>query len=461
MNKKLMAVAVAGVFAAPVAALAQSSVTISGYVKVGLDNVRYSGANTPVAGNTTRAQSSESRVTDHSSRIIFNITEDLGGGMQAIAQIDTRFNPSDIGHPSSQGYAGAVGGGNTWVGLRGKSWGTVTFGRHDLHYGKAGDDTAAKAGSLLMIASSIFDVVGGPTASTSASARTTTSRGLAGQTRTNNVVRWDSPQWGIFSATVAWSANGLQPGGGGQNVEGDLHLSNGTTVVSSTNTGLTGTGANAGSVIRRRGEAWNLNPKLTGSNWFVEYSYWKAKQDTNVQSSLTFSPITSAGGAGTVGNNPVQHDQRSDVLAGNMRFGGFKIGLAWNRSKTTDPASGYVSGNRKAWSIPMSYTWGNHGVSGHWTKVGSSRDVVVAGATTAADVTVTGSNTGATMWAIAYDYSLSKRTAVGLSYAQLRNQSNASYGMFYNSQTAFGSASTGSLAGEDSRLIAATLRHNF
>ena len=39
MNKKLMAVAVASALAAPGLALAQSSVTISGYVKVGLDNV--------------------------------------------------------------------------------------------------------------------------------------------------------------------------------------------------------------------------------------------------------------------------------------------------------------------------------------------------------------------------------------------------------------------------------------
>ena len=75
--------------------------------------------------------------------------------------------------------------------------------------------------------------------------------------------------------------------------------------------------------------------------------------------------------------------------------------------------------------------------------MGDSRDVVVAGATTATDVTVSGSNTGATMWAIAYDYSLSKRTSMGLSYGSLRNKSNAQYGMFYNAQTAFGSASTG------------------
>ncbi len=446
MQKKLLAVAVAGALAVPGIALAQSSVTISGYMKVGMDNVRFSGATAPAgAAGITRAQSSENRVVDHSSRILFNITEDLGGGLQAIGQMDTRFNVSDIPQPNSLGYAGAVGGGNTWVGLRSKSWGTVTFGRHDLHYGKAGDDTAAKAGSLQLISSSIFDVVGGPIASTSTASQATTSRAMAGQTRTNNVVRWDSPQWGIFSATVAASTNPLQAGGGGTNVEGDVHTSA---------TGLAGTGDRAGTTIRRKGSGWNLNPKLTGKDWFVEWSHWQAKQDTNNSHGLTFSTSATTATA-------VQHDQRSDVLAGNMRFGGFKIGLAWNRSRTTDPASGLVSGDRKAWAIPLSYVWGRHSVSGHWTKTGSSSSVTVAGATTALNVTVSGSSTGAQMWAIAYDYSMSKRTHIGLSYGQLRNDANANYGLFYNAQSAFGSASNAALAGEDSRIVAATLRHNF
>ena len=40
MNRKIAAVAVAGLFAAPAAALAQSSVTISGYLKMGFENLK-------------------------------------------------------------------------------------------------------------------------------------------------------------------------------------------------------------------------------------------------------------------------------------------------------------------------------------------------------------------------------------------------------------------------------------
>jgi len=86
MNKKLMAAAVAGALALPGVALAQSSVTISGIIKVGVDNLKI--------GNpgAARSHSSETRVTDNSSRILFNVTEDLGGGLSAIAQMDLRFS---------------------------------------------------------------------------------------------------------------------------------------------------------------------------------------------------------------------------------------------------------------------------------------------------------------------------------------------------------------------------------
>ena len=82
MNKKLLAVAVAGALAAPVAAFAQSSVTISGYLKAGFDNFKISNAS--AARSAAGLNTSENRVTDHSSRILFNVVEELGGGLQAI-----------------------------------------------------------------------------------------------------------------------------------------------------------------------------------------------------------------------------------------------------------------------------------------------------------------------------------------------------------------------------------------
>ena len=385
MNKKLMAVAVAAAMA-PGLALAQSSVTISGVFKTGLDQIRI--------GSRAGSNTSEWRVTDNSSRMIFNITEDLGGGMQAIAQLDMRFS-TDIA--SGSGASTAVGavapnnsalnnGGNTWVGLRGKSWGTFTMGQHDLHYGKQPDDIASKAGALMASSVSLMD--------------NTIAGAIAGTTRTRNVLRYDTPQWGIFSGTAAYSTN---PGG----TEADLTAFNTT----------------------RKGNAINLNPVLTGANWQAGYSYWRQKADV--------------AGAAT--------GQRGDVLYGFYRWGGFKLGLAWNKSRVrSDLAGGGDVARRTAWTIPASYNWGKHTVYGHYTKAGNDK-------TTAAD-------DAAKMWAFAYVYDLSKRTSAGVTYAKIRNNAGAAYNFFTNTSTGvFGSINGAPVAGagEDPRLIAFTLRHAF
>ncbi|MEZ5616098.1 MAG: porin [Rhodocyclaceae bacterium] len=72
MQKKLIAAAVAGLIAVP--ALAQTNVTISGRFAVGYQNYKLSGGG--VSG-----QDAYNGISDQSSRIIFNVNEDLGGGL--------------------------------------------------------------------------------------------------------------------------------------------------------------------------------------------------------------------------------------------------------------------------------------------------------------------------------------------------------------------------------------------
>ena len=89
MNKKLIAVAVAGAFAAP-AAFAQSSVTISGQIKGGFEGLSYGNYGNPAAGRAAGTNRSQTGVVDDSSAVVFTVLEDLGGGMQAEARIDLR-----------------------------------------------------------------------------------------------------------------------------------------------------------------------------------------------------------------------------------------------------------------------------------------------------------------------------------------------------------------------------------
>jgi predicted porin len=380
MNKKLLAVAVASVLAAPATALAQ--VTISGIFKVGMDQIK---VGNPAA---TRTQSSQMRVVDNSSRILFNVTEDLGGGLAAIGQLDVRFSPDQAGGGTSFGTvtSGAIGGtanpigtGNTWVGLRSNSWGSITLGRHDLHYGKQPDDIAAKAGALMAAAVSLMDY-----ANAGASAVATASR-------TQNVARWDSPNWGGFTITGAYSTSPLA------GTEGDMAA-----------------GAN------QKGSGINFNPAFTASNWQIGVSTWNAK-----------SEATNAA------------EQKATVVYGYWRMGGWKIGAASNSSELD--TAGVKSSDRKAWTVPVSYTTGAHNFYAHYTKAGN--DKVIAG------------ETGAKMMAFAYVYDLSKRTSVGATYAKIDNGLAAKYNFFTG--TSLGSADTAVGAGEDPQMLQFTVRHAF
>jgi predicted porin len=462
MNKKLLAVAVAGALAAPGVALAQaSSVTISGMFKVGVDNISYSGATSNAAnGFASRlGNNSETRVSDNSSRIIFGIREDLGNGLAAIAQLDMRFNPATAGQPNGLNGAGlaGTGGGNTWVGLQSNAWGKLTFGRHDLHYGKIGDSwNSAGAGSLQAWSSGIFDSIGRPTGTGTSQAA------LANQSRTNQVVRWDSPNWSGFDGTIAWSANPLTQGAGGASTGGDL----GVGLLTVPNT-VPPTQYN-----RRRGDGWNINPRYNAANWGVEYSYWNAKADLNTagsnlpiwtcNNSAAIVPATglctnNVGGTVAGVNSAIQDDQLSHVVSGYYNIAGFRLGLAWNRSRTTSPASGMITGDRQAWAVPISYTMGPNLFGFVYVKANNSKDVT--NPITLANIS--GSGTGAKMYTLTYQYELSKRTALGLTYSEMKNDANANYGFFYNSPTAFGSTNANVLSGEKSRLMAATIRHFF
>ncbi len=416
MNKKLLAVAVAGALAAPGVALAQaSSVTISGFFKVGVENINYGSA------GQGRLNSSQTRVQDNSSRMLFNSTEDLGNGLSAVGQLDLRFTPnSATATPTSN----PIGSGNTWVGLASKSWGRITVGRHDLHYGKAPDDTAAKAGALEAAAISLFDYIG--------------STVIANGSRTQNVVRYDMPNINGLDATVAWSSNPV----GNQN--GDMVCAGGAAATS-----CTAAITNPPVLSNRRGDGWNINPQYTNGPFQIGYDYWRARPDF----------VAASGTAAALSvYSAVPFDQRGDSVYGYYKFGGFKVGLGWNKSRLETSASGQIAGfgsgakvgERTAWTLPMSYVWGPHNVVGHYTRTNNiSSDTG----------TYAGTATSARMIAIAYVYDLSKRTSLGLTYAKINNDANINYNFF--TSTSFGGTDTAPINGESPRLLQATIKHMF
>ncbi len=374
MKKKLLAVAVAGALTAPVAAFAQSSVTITGFFKGGFESLKYS--------NSAKANQSQTGVVDDSSRVIFNVREDLGGGLAAIGQIDMRFG-LDSGALAANG--------NNHVGLQSKSWGRIFIGRQDLHYFGRESNLTAK-GSLRADSISILAFAGGGGVA------------IANASRTPNVIHYTTPNWNGFSMIAAYSSQPVTAGAGAA-AEADI-----------------GSG-------QRKGRAWNLAPVYAAKNWTVGYSYWTRKQDA---------------GGNTVGTG----DQRGDRLFGSYTFPmGLKIGLAWDKSKIKGALNGVELSNRTAWSLPLSYTWGNHEIHAHFDKARNDK------ATVADDA--------ASMFAIAYAYNLSKRTSAALTYARINNKAGAAYNLFTSAALGLGAGTGAIAAGEDPRMWGVTLRHAF
>jgi len=149
MKKSLIALAVAGAFAAPAFA-ASSNVDIYGKLRMSVDYVDADGA------------ASVWQINDQVSRVGIKGSEDLGGGMKAVWQVEQALTAVNSPMVGADGAFGGAGLRNTFIGLSG-GFGTVLVGRHDTPYKLGGSadvfvDTAADAqNSKGIIGSGNFD----------------------------------------------------------------------------------------------------------------------------------------------------------------------------------------------------------------------------------------------------------------------------------------------------------------
>ncbi len=116
MKKSLIALAVAGVVAAPAAFAATANVDAYGVMNIAIQD--------------TDAANSDVTILDNTSRIGFKGSEDLGGGLKAIWQIESALGGNGT---TAIGTNATLGTRNTFVGLAG-SFGTALMGKHDTPY---------------------------------------------------------------------------------------------------------------------------------------------------------------------------------------------------------------------------------------------------------------------------------------------------------------------------------------
>ncbi len=180
MQKKLIALAVAGALAAPLAA--QADVEVYGQARMSVD---YNNNDTPVTGDDKNALA----VSSNKSRIGFKGSEDLGGGLKALWQIEQGVE-FDTG-------AFAATARDTFLGLGG-NFGTVLAGKLRTPY-----RTSTERLDVFMDTKADYNAIIGSAGYGMLSDKDTN----IGNLRTSNSLAYVTPDLNGFKATLAFVSN--------------------------------------------------------------------------------------------------------------------------------------------------------------------------------------------------------------------------------------------------------------
>jgi predicted porin len=262
MQKKLLPLAIAAAIAAPAA---NADVTIYGKMHVSLDYISVDNNYLDAAGNVSDVD--DVQVSSNSSRIGFKGSEDLGGGLKAIWQVEQGVELDDRG-------------GNTWasrnsfLGLSG-GWGTFLAGKHDTPFKIVGR-------KLDLFGDTVGDtrgIIGGGDAG----------GGLAigapaahFNQRTNNTIAYVSPDFSGFTAIVAYVAD--------HQIVGTAHP-----------------------IDDNEFDAWSLSGTYSNGPLFLAAAY------------------EAHNGGDITGDNVDDVDEDAWRLGGSYQFGAFKVGGMYER----------------------------------------------------------------------------------------------------------------------------------
>jgi predicted porin len=348
MKKTLIALAAM----ATTTAFAQSTVTLSGNVKAGLAQTKYSGAAT---GN-----GSATGLADGSSRFILSGSEDLGGGLRANFQVDTRFRIDDNGGVPA---ASPLAGGATFIGLSGK-FGNLQIGKLDTHYCLGSDTHGTRATALQASSCGLLGYVNGSSGNAV----------IANASRSVNVTRYTSPNFsgltfqGTYSTSFAGSegAVGKTSGGSATNVRADYAkgpLTAGVSVWQAKGEDQTATAARTGQKATTVAVNYNLGVATLGLTWDKSASRAAAANVaafTDTERTATSIPVTVPVGAGTVLFTYTKAGNTKTGSTTNANTGATLVSFGYDHalSKRTTVGVSYAKLDNKAAAGYVLYTQG-------------------------------------------------------------------------------------------------------
>jgi predicted porin len=327
MKKSLIALAVAGAFAAPAFA-ATENVDVYGKVHMSLsmvdDQLDAAGPD-GILGTADDAEAvNDLQITSHASRFGIKGAEDLGGGLSGIWQIESGVSLDD--------QTGTLANRNSFVGLKG-GFGTVLLGNHD---------------TPLKLVGRAVDLFG----DTFADSRNV--MGGGSDTRAKNVLAYITPNMGGFGIAAAYStdlsagtANDLNPGAGtnldsADNEDVSVYNLNATYNNGPIYVGV-GYGDGDGHEALGLGAHMRVAAGLTFGPAKIVAQYDSLEDDTPLFGGGDYDAFM-VGGAFTAGNVVI----KANYMAGEYDNGGepeqFAVGADYNLSKRTTVYALYVAG---------------------------------------------------------------------------------------------------------------------
>lgn len=431
MNKKVMALAVAGAFTAPAAALAQSSnVQIFGtmYMEYAYAN---QGSKTGTAPGNSQLNNIDI-MQSPGSEIGFKGEEALGGGMSAWFQCASTADlrgAGVTGAASTTGFSGQQGifcGRNSAIGLKG-AYGNVFLGNWDmpmktLTQTRILSDTGIWGTAGLLFGNSSTFIDNGPSTSG------TSTGSIAFSRRQNSSIFYTSPVFSGFQVLAAVSSP-----------QSAIGLTSNVSGVKARNYGI--------------GASYTNGPLVVTGAW-EQHSNFQSGAGAYAANASTLAAPTQAY-AGT---------DNGYTLGVSYQFGPVKVGGLYvsrkydtgNNSATCGAIATTGNTDMKIQSYNLAGEWavsGPHAIRGGYTKAQDTKGSCTGGGQIG-NVIVNGGlgGTGASIWQAQYVYNASKRTELTAGYVQLTNDTNAVY--------ALGGAATPS-AGQRQSAFAISIKNTF
>jgi len=401
MKKSLVAVAVAGLFAAPVA---MAEVTLSGAVNLGIEVAKSSGGSAPgSAGSLTRTL-----LNSNYSHVDLESVDDIGGGNKIIfhyqLQIQTQ-NSTGVNDVNRNSFLGVQGG-----------WGAFKMGTNENVYERfmyTADplDGAVGPGGNLML----LGTPGGCAFQTGQDTAGVGGNGATGAQqcfyrRTDHTIWYESPNWGGFTFEVDYTLSAFK---------------------------TAGTATTPGIDPKVLSVGGKFAPE--GAPFYIDLAF--EKHDDMFGAAATPVAALAAPGATATGS-----DDTGIQIGGGWQLGDLGLHLRYEQLKyKLDGAvgtGGVTEYKRNAYWLGVKYNL----PSGY---VGAELGIAQEGKTNVADV----SNTGAKMFGIGYFHNLSKQSQLQFIYGRTDNDDAATYGQ--------AGAPNFGLAGSDHQVFHAGIKHTF